>query len=196
MDARNKHRLILASASPRRLELLAQIGVVPDDVHPADIDESVKAKELPQQLAGRLARAKASFVAAKFSDDIVIGADTIVACGRRILPKPRDADEARLFLKLLSGRRHRVYGGVSIVSKGGSEHSRLVMTAVVFKRLHEREIEAYLESEEWRDKAGGYAIQGKAGAFVRKIIGSYSNVVGLPLFEVSALLHAAGYYAD
>jgi septum formation protein len=178
---------ILASASPRRLELLAQVGIAPDRVEPAEIDETPLAGELPRQLARRLARAKADSVAARFPDARVLAADTVVACGRRVLDKPADATEARKTLALLSGRRHRVYGGICIVA-GALRRERVVMTQVQFKRLDSAEIEAYVASGEWQGKAGGYAIQGRAGAFVTRINGSYSNIVGLALHETLALL--------
>ncbi len=186
-------RLILASASPRRLELLRQIGVVPDAVVPALVDESVRPRELPRAHAARLAAAKAQAVAARFPDDFVLAADTVVACGRRILPKALDAAAARACLGLLSGRRHRVIGGVVLMAPGGRSAVRLVTTTVAMKRLTSDEIAAYLASGEWHDKAGGYAIQGRAAAFVRHLGGSYSNVVGLPLYETAALLSGLGY---
>ncbi|NQU60408.1 MAG: septum formation protein Maf [Rhodospirillales bacterium] len=186
-------RLILASASPRRLELLSGIGITPDEVAVADIDETPKPRELPADLAKRLAAAKAAHVAGNFSGDFVLGADTVVACGRRILGKADDEGQARAFLKLLSGRRHRVYGGISVIDPQGRSHGRFVATAVHFKRLSSDEIEAYLATGEWRDKAGAYAIQGRAGALIPKINGSYSNVVGLALTETAALLGGLGY---
>jgi septum formation protein len=185
-------RLILASASPRRLDLLAQIGIVPDEIVPAEIDEQSEPRERPGDLARRLAMAKAGSIAGRYSGDVVLGADTVVACGRRVLPKAADEAEARKCLELLSGRRHRVYGGVSVIDGDGAEHARLVMTAVVFKRLSKPEIDQYIEGGEWQGKAGAYAIQGAAAAFVPKIIGSYSNVVGLPLAETAALLQGLG----
>ncbi len=186
-------RLILASASPRRLDLLAQIGVVPDAVEAADIDETPVAGELPRQNAARLARAKAQAIADRNPGALVIGADTVVACGRRILPKAEDEKTALRCLELLSGRRHRVYGGIAVILPDGSVRSRLVKTRVRFKRLTSQETAAYLQSGEWRGKAGGYAIQGRAAVFVANINGSYSNVVGLPLYETAALL--SGYCA-
>ena len=186
-------RLILASASPRRLDLLAQIGVVPDAVEAADIDETPVAGELPRQNAARLARAKAQAIADRNPGALVIGADTVVACGRRILPKAEDEKTALQCLELLSGRRHRVYGGVAVILPDGSLRSRLVETRVRFKRLTSQEMAAYLQSGEWRGKAGGYAIQGRAAVFVANINGSYSNIVGLPLYETAALL--SGYCA-
>ena len=191
-DSRRPPGLVLASASPRRLALLAQIGIEPDAVDPADIDETPLKGELPRACALRLAEAKAAAVAARHPGALVLAADTIVACGRRILPKADDEEQARACLALLSGRRHRVLGGVCIVAPGGRRVCRLVTTAVAFKRLSEAETAAYLASGEWRDKAGGYAIQGRAAAFVRQISGSYSNVVGLPLFETAALLGGFG----
>ena len=185
-------RLILASASPRRLDLLSQIGIVPEQVA-AEIDETPWPKELPGAMAERLAEAKARSVAGDFPGDFVLGADTVVACGRRVLGKATDEAEARAFLKLLSGRRHRVHGGLCVIDPDGGAHRRLVTTQVAFKRLSRDEIDAYIEGGEWRDKAGAYAIQGAAAAFVPKINGSYSNVVGMALSETAALLHGAGF---
>jgi septum formation protein len=182
-------RLILASASPRRLELLAQVGIRPDATLPADIDESPRPRELARVCALRLAAAKAAAIPA--GDAVVLAADTIVAVGRRILGKPATPAEAEAFLRLLSGRRHRVVTGVAVRT---AERTRLraVETAVRFKQLDRREIAAYLASGEWQGKAGGYAIQGRAGGLVPWIGGSYSNVVGLPLTETLGLLAAAG----
>ncbi len=184
-------QLILASQSPRRLDLLAQIGVFPDAVVPADLDESPRKGELPRELARRLAKAKAEAVAELHPGDATLGADTVVACGRRVLPKPADREEAGQCLKLLSGRRHLVHGGVCVRCDGVS-HVRLVSTRVGFKRLSEQEVEGYLESGEWRGKAGGYAIQGRAAAFIDLVNGSYGNVVGLPLYETAKLLKGLG----
>lgn len=181
---------VLASASPRRVDLLAQIGAVPDRVVPAEIDESPLKAELPRDLARRLAVAKAVAVAERFPNSWVLGADTVVACGRRSLPKVSNAKDARACLRLLSGRRHRVYGGVALVNPQSGVVHRLVVTSVAFKRLSSEEMDAYLASGEWEDKAGAYAIQGLAAAFVRSLVGSYSNVVGLPLFETAALLRS------
>ncbi len=186
-------KLVLASASPRRRDLLAQIGIVPDVIEPADLDETPAPRELPGPHAARLAHEKAQAVAARYPGAFVLGADTVVACGRRILPKPEEAADARRCLLRLSGRGHRVYGGGCIVGPDGRARRRLVQTVVRFKRLEEAEIEHYLASDEWRGKAGGYAIQGLAAAFVRSVNGSYSNVVGLPLFEVSQLLNGLGW---
>jgi len=183
--------LILASASPRRVDLLAQIGITPDAIHPADIDEATRAGEKPRELAGRLAVAKGQAVAQ--ADTFTLSADTVVGVGRRILPKAEAEREARHCLELMSGRRHRVYGGVALIAPDGRLTQRLVVTDVRFKRLDQDDIRRYLSSGEWRGKAGGYAIQGFAAAFVAWIGGSYSNVVGLPLFETAALLRGAGY---
>lgn len=185
-------RLILASASPRRLDLLARIGVVPDAVRPADIDETPAKTERPADYAARMADEKAAAVAATEPDALILAADTVVAAGRRILPKTETEAEARLALGLLSGRRHRVFSAVTVIS-GGQTRRRLSTTIVAFKRIHPEELDAYLASEEWRGKAGGYAIQGRAEALVRMISGSHSGVVGLPLFETRALLRGAGY---
>jgi septum formation protein len=189
----NLHRLILASASPRRVELLRQIAFVPDAVDPADLDETPLKAELPAQHALRLAIAKAEAVASRHPGAFVLAADTVVGCGRRILPKAEDVAAARRCLTLLSGRRHRVHGGIAVVTPSGKLVSRQVQTTVTFKRLTEAEIADYIASEEWRGKAGGYAIQGLAALFVRQIGGSYSNVVGLPLYETAALLNGQGY---
>ena len=194
MTSRNTPHLILASASPRRLALLRQIGIEPDDVIPAvEVDETPLRGELPPAHAARLAAAKAAAVSSHHAGTFVIGADTVVACGQRILPKPADVDAARDCLRRLSGRRHRVYGGVTVVGPDGAQRHRLVRTAVRFKRLAAEEIETYLQSGEWEGKAGGYAIQGRAACFVASLNGSYSNVVGLPLFEVSQVLKGLGY---
>ena len=185
--------LVLASASPRRLDLLRQIGVEPDAVAPADIDETPAKNELPPALAKRLAAEKLAAAASAHPDAYVLAADTVVACGRRILPKAEDEREARDCLKLLSGRRHRVLSGLAVHAPDGTTRQRLVATAVTFKRLEALEIDWYIASEEWRGKAGGYAIQGRAAIFVSAVQGSYSNVVGLPLHETAALLRGLGY---
>ena len=184
---------VLASASPRRLDLLAQIGLTPDQVDPAELDESPLPGELPGPHAIRLATAKARTVAERHPGAFILAADTVVACGRRILPKADQAEQARTCLRLLSGRRHRVLGGVCVVAPDGRLASRLVTTAVIFKRLDQTEIEAYLASGEWHGKAGGYAIQGRAAMYVRHLSGSYSNVVGLPLYETQLLLGGLGH---
>jgi septum formation protein len=191
--AARSHLLVLASASPRRLDLLRQVALEPDLVDPAELDESALEDELPAQHASRLAAAKARAVAARHPGAFVLGADTVVACGRRILPKADDAATARRCLVLLSGRRHRVHGGVALVTPSGRLASRHVQTIVAFKRLTEADIAAYLDCGEWQGKAGGYAIQGRAALFVRQIGGSYSNVVGLPLFETASLLAGQGF---
>jgi septum formation protein len=193
MPSESKQLLILASASPRRRDLLAQIGVTPAAVEPAEVDEAPRRGELPRQLAARLAAAKVEAVAARRPGAFVLGADTVVACGRRILPKPTQPEEAQACLRRLSGRRHVVYGGVCIVAPDGTARNRIVETAVTFKRLDETEMARYMESGEWEGKAGGYAIQGLAAAYIRFIRGSYSNVVGLPLFEVAQMLKGLGY---
>ncbi|MEQ8229816.1 MAG: Maf family protein [Rhodospirillales bacterium] len=188
-------RLILASASPRRLDLLAQVGITPAAVVPADIDETPLPGELPRALALRLAAEKARAVAKDHAEDFVLAADTVVACGRRSLPKPEDAAEARHCLGLLSGRRHRVIGGVALACPDGRMVTRAVVTAVQFKRLSRPETDAYLATEEWRDKAGGYAIQGRAALFVTAVNGDYNNVVGLPLALTANLLAGAGAWS-
>lgn len=185
-------RLILASASPRRLDLLARIGVVPDAVDPADIDESPLAAEIPRLHVQRLAAAKATAVAARHPNTIILAADTVVAAGRRILPKADDEATAHKCLTLLSGRRHRVLTAVTVIDTAGTARHRLSDTIVAFKPLTAAEIAAYLDTGEWHGKAGGYAIQGRAEAFVRFLSGSHSGVVGLPLFETRALLLTAG----
>ena len=186
-------RLVLASASPRRLDLLTRIGVVPDAVVPADIDETPLRGELPHLYAVRIAAAKAEAVQAMEPGSIILAADTVVAAGRRILPKTEDEAEARRTLGLLSGRRHRVLSAVTVIDAARVARHRLSTTIVAFKRFSDEELAAYLESGEWRSKAGAYAIQGRAEALVRMISGSHSGVVGLPLYETRALLRAAGY---
>jgi len=184
-------RLILASASPRRLDLLARIGAVPDAIVPAEIDETPLKGELPACYARRMATAKAAACAQ--AGALVLAADTVVAAGRRILPKAETEAEARAALTLLSGRRHRVYSAVTLIDMEGKARHRLSTSIVAFKRLSADELNAYLAAGEWRGKAGGYAIQGRAEALVRSVSGSHSGVVGLPLFETRALLRAAGY---
>ena len=184
-------RLILASSSPRRLELLARLGVVPHAVLPADIDETPRKGELPPAYATRMAAEKAAAVAAPGS--LILAADTVVAAGRRILPKTETEGEAREALSLLSGRRHRVHSAIALVDADGRARQRLSTSIVAFKRLSQDELAAYLAAGEWRGKAGGYAIQGRAEALVRFLSGSHSGVMGLPLYETRALLRAAGY---
>ncbi len=192
-------KLVLASGSPRRLGLLNQAGLDPDSLEPVEIDESPERGELPRTLAVRLARekAEASIVRVRnrpeIKDAYVLAADTVVAVGRRILPKPEVLDEASGCLRLLSGRTHRVYTGVCLVTPRDAMRTRLVETRVRFKRLSNEDLESYLASGEWRGKAGGYAIQGLAGSFVTKLVGSYTNVVGLPLYETTTLLAGEGY---
>ena len=184
-------RLILGSGSPRRKELLAQIGVVPDDIRPPDIDETPLKGELPKPYCSRIAREKA--LATEAGDgDIVLCADTTVALGRRILGKPEDAGQAAEFLISLGGRRHRIITSV-VVRKGSDVWQRDVVSEAKMKRLSDDELNAYLASGDWRGKAGGYAIQGPAGAFIPWISGSFTGIVGLPLAETAALLQAAGY---
>ncbi len=195
----SRPELILASASPRRLALLNQIGIDPEHLIPAHVDETAERGELPRKLAARLAESKAMTAQNKarqsgIADNaLVLGADTVVSVGRRILPKAETMDEAGVSLRLLSGRSHKVFTGICLLSPSGHATRRLVETKIRFKRLSTREIESYLASAEWRDKAGGYAIQGIAGAFVLKLSGSYHGVVGLPLAETAALLNGAGY---
>lgn len=188
--------LVLASASPRRLDLLRQIGIVPGIVDPADMDETPLRDELPAQHAARLAEAKARAVAARHPGRFVLAADTVVGCGRRILPKALDERTARQCLTLLSGRRHRVHGGIALLTPDGKLHDRLVTSIVTFKCLDRAEETAYLASGEWHGKAGGYAIQGLAAAYVRALSGSYSNVVGLSLFETAQLLKGVGLHGQ
>jgi septum formation protein len=184
---------VLASASPRRLELLRQVGLMPDCIDPADIDEIPRRGELPPAHAMRLAAEKAQAVMPRHPGAYLLAADTVVACGRRILPKTEDEASARDCLELLSGRRHRVHGAIALVSPDGRLMTRRVESQVAFKRLSEVEIGAYLRTGEWQGKAGGYAIQGRAAALIRWVSGSYSNVVGLPLFETVQLLAGRGY---
>lgn len=186
-------RLVLASASPRRLDLLTQILVVPDAVDPADIDETPRKGELPEPYAARMALEKAQAVAPRHPGSLILSGDTVVAAGRRILPKTESAADARRCLTILSGRRHRVLSAVTLIGADGVARHRLSNSIVTFKRLHEDEIAAYLASGEWHGKAGGYAIQGRAAGLIRALSGSHSGVVGLPLFETRALLLAAGY---
>jgi septum formation protein len=187
--------LVLASASPRRLDLLAQVGVTPDRVDPADIDETPLRDETPRRHALRLAQEKARVVAARSPDAFVLAADTVVAVGRRILPKAETRDDVRYCLKLLTGRNHKVFTGVALIAPDGREASRLVETRVGFKRLSEAERDGYIESGQWKGKAGGYGVQGLAGGFITDIQGSYPSVVGLPLYETLNLLSGLGYRA-
>lgn len=192
-------RLILASGSPRRLTLLGQIGITPDALRPASIDETPRRGEMPRTLASRLARSKAETARDQIAEDpelassIVLAADTVVAVGSRILGKPEVVEQAVASLELLSGRAHKVFTGVCVISPDDRVRTRIVETRIRFKRLSRREMEAYIASREWRGKAGGYAIQGLAGCFIQKIVGSYTNVVGLPITEVTGLLAGEGY---
>ena len=185
--------LVLASASPRRIELLAQVGIAPDRIVPADIDETPLKGETPPRLAERLACTKAETVAAAEPEAFVLAADTVVAVGRRLLEKPADEAEARRFLSLLSGRNHRVFTGVALKAPGRDTAVRVVETRVSLKPLSDDEITGYIATGDWRGKAGGYAIQGPAGAFVRRIVGSHPAVMGLPLYEAVQLLRGAGW---
>ncbi len=192
-------KLVLASASPRRLALMEQAGLKPDALLPSDLDETPQKGERPRDLARRLAREKAEAaqraLAARpdLEGSYIIAADTVVAVGRRILPKAELVEEAAACLRLLSGRAHRVYTGVAMITPKGSFRERLVETRLRFKRLSTEEIEAYIALGEWRGKAGAYAIQGVAGAFATKLVGSYPAVVGLPLYETISLLAGEGY---
>lgn len=188
----NPH-FVLASASPRRRELLAQIGIAPDLIDAADLDETPHRGEQPRQLAARLALAKAQAVKARYPRSLVLAADTVVACGRRLLPKAETEPQARRCLELLSGRQHQVLTGIALIDANGVTRHRVSLTRVAFRRLHADEVAHYLARGEWRGKAGGYAIQGYAECFVRSLNGSYSNVVGLPLLETVMLLRAANY---
>jgi septum formation protein len=191
--------IILASGSPRRLALMNQMGLEPKAVIPAEIDETPKPREAPRLLAARLARGKAETAQKtvrrdpELAEGFILAADTVVAVGSRILPKTELVDEAAACLRLLSGRAHRVFTGVCLATPGGALRERVVETRVRFKRLSSEDLDAYLASGEWRGKAGGYAIQGIAGGFVIKLIGSYTSVVGLPLYEVMSLLGGEGY---
>ena len=194
-----RSKLVLASGSPRRVMLINQAGIEPDALRPADVDETPKRGELPRACANRLARAKAEAalelirIDDEFKGSYILAADTVVAVGRRILPKAELLDEASQCLRLLSGRNHRVHTAVCLVTPNQAFRQRLVETRVRFKRLSDEDIEAYLASGEWRGKAGGYAAQGIAGSFIVKIVGSYSNVVGLPLYETTTLLAGEGF---
>lgn len=188
-----RNKLILASSSPRRVELLEQIGIVPDDIIAADIDETPLKRELPQNICVRLAREKAIKIAGQNPGAIVLGADSVVACGRRVVDKALTEDAARAALTLLSGRRHKVYGGLCVVDASGKARTRLCETVVSFRRLTPQEIKDYIEKRDWEGKAGGYAIQGTAATFVKFIFGSYSNIIGLSVYDTAAMLKHAGY---
>lgn len=193
MRGNPQNKLILASASPRRKEILARIGIVPDEIIPADIDETVQPREIPRLHAGRLAVEKAKAVGGKHPGDYILAADTVVGVGRRILPKAESLDQAKECLDLLSGRSHRVYTGLCLISPDGSSRSKVVETRLKMKRLSGTEMKTYLDSGEWDGKAGGYGIQGLAEAYISQITGSYSNVVGLPVYETRNMLISAGY---
>ena len=194
-----KPKLVLASASPRRLTLLGQVGIEPDALRPSSIDEQPFKGEMPRSLVTRLARSKAESARDQIANDkdiadaYVLAADTVVAVGRRILLKPRFVEEELATLQLLSGRNHRVLTGLCLITPDDRQRLKIIDTRVRFKRLGKEEIEAYVASREWRGKAGGYAIQGLAGCFVQKVVGSYTNVVGLALYETVGLLTAEGY---
>ncbi|MEM9706727.1 MAG: Maf family nucleotide pyrophosphatase [Pseudomonadota bacterium] len=185
--------LVLASASPRRAQLLEQIGVHPEYFEAADIDETPLKSELPRDYVGRLAREKAAKIAEGRPGAFILSGDTAVACGRRILPKAEEPEHARDCLALLSGRSHRVWTGVCLINPTGRQSTRIVESRVKVRRLSSPDIEAYIKSDEWRGKAGGYAIQGRFGAHIISIIGSYSSVVGLPLYETMNLLRGEGF---
>lgn len=187
----DRSRLVLASASPRRADLLTGIGFAPDAIHPTDIDESEIPGETPRELAERLTLSK--LAAADHPGSFVVASDTVVGVGRRILPKTGTEVEARACLKLMSGRNHRVFTGVAVRAPDGREAHRIAETRIAFKRLHPDEIDEYIASGEWAGKAGGYGIQGRAGAFVENLIGSYTGVVGLPVYETRLLLVGLGY---
>lgn len=186
---------ILASASPRRLDLLAQIGLTPDAVVPADINEDPIDGELPGPHALRLAQEKAHHIAGRHTGKIILAADTVVGVGRRILPKTHDREEVEACLRLMSGRAHRVFTGVCVIDADGNSRNRLSETRVKVKRLSDTELSAYLDSGEWHGKAGGYGIQGRFGAYIHSLSGSYTGVVGLPVYETRTLLVAAGVSA-
>jgi len=188
-----KNNLILASSSPRRLDLLKQVHIIPDKIIAAEIDETPLKAELPRDLAARLAAEKAKSVRRKNPGAFILAADTVVACGRRILPKAEKEAEARECLGLLSGRRHHVYGGIAVITPAGKTIQKLCDTVVQFKTLTAADIETYLQTKEWQGKAGGYAIQGFAASFIKSIRGSYSNVVGLSLYDTMLILNGAGF---
>ena len=195
----NASTLVLASASPRRLTILSQVGIEPDALRPTSIDETPYKSEPPRAYVARIAKEKALAAQKLINEEpdlagsFILSADTIVAVGRRILTKPELVEEAARMLQLLSGRSHRVYTAVCLITPGKKVISRIIETRVRFKHLSSEEIDCYLVSNEWRGKAGGYAIQGMAGAFIERLVGSYTNVVGLPLTEVIKMLRGAGY---
>lgn len=191
--AATNHLLILASQSPRRIELCGQAGITVDRICPADIDETALASERPSDYARRMAEGKARAISEQYPSAFILGADTVVACGRRILPKAEDITTAEACLSVLSGRRHKVYGGVCVIMPDGRIKLRVSVSTVQFKQLTAAEISAYLNSGEWDGKAGGYAIQGQASLFIQQISGSYSNIVGLDLNLVYGMLNSAGF---
>lgn len=195
MSKQQKHSLILASASPRRLELLKQIGVTPDQILPADIDETPHKHEKPNKLAERLSLGKAQTLHTEHPDSFILAADTVVSCGQQILDKALSAEQATQYLQKLSGRRHRVYGSITLITPQGRIFTRLCVTKVQFKPLSTDDITAYLDSGEWEGKAGAYAIQGFAGSFIKYMAGSYSNVVGLSLYDTVKILESGQFNA-
>ena len=188
-----KNRLILASASPRRKELLAEQNIVPDLIIPADIDETPLKNELPRPYVKRMALDKAQAIAPNNTDSFILAADTVVVMGRRILQKPESAEESHKFMTLMSGRRHKVMGGICLITPTGKIITRVVETTVKFKNLSEQDKQFYVDSKEWEGKAGGYAIQGLASQFIPSINGSYSNIVGLSIYDTLNLLRGNGY---
>ena len=193
MTDKSPHKLILASASPRRVDLLAQLGIKPDEIIPADIDEAPLKGELPRALALRLAQGKAQAVAENHEGAYVLAADTVVGMGRRLLDKAHGADDVKRYISAMSGRRHHVYGGIALITPEGQMISRVVDTLVQFKRMSDFEIEQYVQSGEGEGKAGGYAIQGLAESYIKFISGSYSNVVGLSLYDTMQILNGVGF---
>ncbi|HPF77990.1 MAG TPA: Maf family protein [Alphaproteobacteria bacterium] len=193
MSNKTAPTILLASASSRRFDLLRQINIVPEPVLAADIDETPLHGELPQNLAKRLSQGKAAAFRDQYPDHFILAADTVVACGKNILDKAENAEQAAVFLKKLSGRRHHVHGGITLITPDGRQLTRHCRTLVQFKPLSDREIEDYIASKEWEGKAGGYAIQGTAAAFVKYLAGSYSNVVGLSLYDTMKILDSGGF---
>lgn len=192
----SKFKLILASSSPRRVELLQQINIIPDKIVPADINETPQKSEKPRYLALRLAQQKAEFIHEKQQDNYILAADTVVSCGQQILDKAENQDQARNYLKKLSGRRHQVHGGIALITPEGRLFSRYCLTRINFKPLTAQDIDLYIKNGEWQGKAGGYAIQGYAGSFIKYLSGSYSNVVGLSLYDTIKILDSAGFKID
>lgn len=191
-----KNKLILASSSPRRVDLLAQIGIVPDAIIPADIDETPLKGEHPHKLAQRLAIQKAEKIAVEHPGAFVLGADCVVACGQRVMDKPKDEKDAARILNILSSRRHKVYGGICVIAPSGRQYACLCETTVAFRRVLPHEVDAYIAGRDWEGKAGGYAIQGVAATFAKFISGSHSNIIGLSLYDASRMLSSAGYKKD